>query len=556
MDETLVCFGDEIKALDETGRVGGYLVRFGTATETDLTGDYFDAATDFGTATETAVYYHHGLDATLKARRLGRGTLRQDDAGVWMEAQLELRDEYERKLFEMIRAGKMGLSSGTAAHLVQRSPAGKAQHIDHWPLGLDASITPTPAEPRTSVVALKTLISETTDHDDEADAEAVVNTAAGVVEMAVAHIDNNEMKTGEMNMNENQVPAEQPAGPAADLAALTQEIAELKAALTATPAAKPFGIISRTGNADQTDEVKAFLHYARTGDRSGLKAALNEGTGSQGGYVVPTAYSSEVVQARNDASILRRAGARVISLGGNNSFKVPTLTNSTAAVLTAEAASFNEVEPTFGQVTFTPYKYTKLVKASDEILMDNNVNLMSIITQDAGVAFAAAENAAFTTGTGSSQPEGVVTGSSAGVTAASSSAITSDEVIDLYHSLGYLYRANAVWMMNDATLKVVRKLKDNNNQYLWQPSLASGAPETLLGRPVITNNSMATITNSAKVILFGDFSYFWIADWSQMEMKRLDELYAANGQVGFTWYSRFDSHVMLSAAIKRLTMAA
>jgi HK97 family phage major capsid protein len=231
------------------------------------------------------------------------------------------------------------------------------------------------------------------------------------------------------------------------------------------------------------------------------------------------------------------------------------MTDSAAAVLTAEAASFDEKEPTFGEVTFVPYKYTKLVKASDETLNDSRIPIMDIVGQDATQAFAAAENAAFTTGTGSSQPQGVVTGASAGVTAAATGAITADEVIGLYHSLADLYRMNAVWMMNDATLKAIRVLKDTTNQYLWSPGLATGEPSTLLGRPVYINNSMATMATGVKSVLFGDMSYYWIADFSGMEMKRLNELYAANGQVGFTWYSRFDAHVMLSAAIKVITQA-
>jgi len=308
--------------------------------------------------------------------------------------------------------------------------------------------------------------------------------------------------------------------------------------------------------ANSDNELKAFENYARYGTKSSnLKAALNEGTAAQGGYLVPVQYSNDLVVQRRYLSILRAAGAKVIKVDGTNSFKVPTMTDSAAAVLTAEAASFDEKEPTFGEVTFVPYKYTKLVKASDETLNDSRIPIMDIVGQDATQAFAAAENAAFTTGTGSSQPQGVVTGASAGVTAAATGTITADEVIGLYHSLADLYRMNAVWMMNDATLKAIRVLKDTTNQYLWSPGLATGEPSTLLGRPVYINNSMATMATGVKSVLFGDMSYYWIADFGGMEMKRLNELYAANGQVGFTWYSRFDAHVMLSAAIKVITQA-
>lgn len=159
-EETLVYLGDTIKALDDVGRVGGYLVRFGTPDDADLEHDYFDAATDFDVdawPAKSRVYYHHGLDERLKNRKLGAGELRLDEVGVWIEAQLELRDGYEQAVFALVKQGKMGWSSGTAGHLVRRERKGKAQHITHWPLGLDASITPTPAEHRNMALPIKAL---------------------------------------------------------------------------------------------------------------------------------------------------------------------------------------------------------------------------------------------------------------------------------------------------------------------------------------------------------------------------------------------------------------
>lgn len=163
-ESTLVSFGGSVKALGD-GRVGGYLVRFSTANDPDLsaTKDFFTAQTGFGLEdnTSSAVYYAHCLDPQLKTRKIGRGTMKADDAGVWLEAQLSLRDEYEKHIYDLAQKGKLGWSSGTAAHLVTRkaveTPNGTAHEILTWPLGLDASLTPTPAEPRCDVVALKSL---------------------------------------------------------------------------------------------------------------------------------------------------------------------------------------------------------------------------------------------------------------------------------------------------------------------------------------------------------------------------------------------------------------
>jgi len=155
--DTVVWYGGEVKALDDEGKVGGYLVRFSTASDPDLAGDYFTKDTDFGFATKSTVLYHHGMDKTIKSRDLAVGELKIDDVGVWIEGQLKMRDEYEKAIFEMAKAGKLGWSSGTASHLVSRKSVGSATEILSWPLGLDASLTPTPCEPRTQAIPLKSL---------------------------------------------------------------------------------------------------------------------------------------------------------------------------------------------------------------------------------------------------------------------------------------------------------------------------------------------------------------------------------------------------------------
>lgn len=182
--DTLIAFGGAIKSLGttETGaeKIGGYLVEFGTAETHDATPerDFFDKDTDFGIqdGAKTAVYYHHGLDKTMGKRKLGTGTLELKEAGVWFEAELQKRDAYEENILKMVKAGKLGLSSGTAHHLVERTAVkcsrGKAHHVDHWPLGLDASLTPTPANYRNSVSSLKSLMEEAEEVEPTDDADA------------------------------------------------------------------------------------------------------------------------------------------------------------------------------------------------------------------------------------------------------------------------------------------------------------------------------------------------------------------------------------------------
>ena len=140
--------------------------------------------------------------------------------------------------------------------------------------------------------------------------------------------------------------------------------------------------------------------------------------------------------------------------------------------------------------------------------------------------------------------------------AASATAVTADELMDLFYSLKSPYRKNAVWILNDSTIKAIRKLKDNNGQYLWQPSLVAGTPDTILGRPVKTSAYMPAIAAGAKTIAFGDFSYYWIADRQGRSFKRLNELYAANGQVGFLGSQRVDGKMILPEAVKVLVQKA
>lgn len=155
MDDALIYYGDAVKALGG-GRVGGYLILFSTAADPDLSGDYFTKSTDFffDEQPRAVVLYDHGLDPTLKARKLGRGALRIDDVGVWVEAQLELRDQYEKAVYAMAEAGKLGWSSGSVPHLVERTPVKKSAEIKSWPI-VEASLTPMPIEPRTSAMTLK-----------------------------------------------------------------------------------------------------------------------------------------------------------------------------------------------------------------------------------------------------------------------------------------------------------------------------------------------------------------------------------------------------------------
>ena len=157
-------------------------------------------------------------------------------------------------------------------------------------------------------------------------------------------------------------------------------------------------------------------------------------------------------------------------------------------------------------------------------------------------------------GDGAGKPTGILNDAQVGVTAASATAITADELIDLYYALPAPYRATAVWVMNDATMRYIRKLKDSTGQYLWQKALHEGEHHTLLGRPIYHSPYAPEVEAGAKPILFGDLSYYWIGDRKGITFRRLNERYADTGQVGFLATKRLDGKLILPEAVKVLQM--
>ena len=216
-------------------------------------------------------------------------------------------------------------------------------------------------------------------------------------------------------------------------------------------------------------------------------------------------------------------------------------------------------DDSFGQVTIGSFKLGTTIKVSEELINDSVFPLEAYISKEFARRIGSREEESFFTGDGNGKPLGFLAakgGAEVGVTAASATAITADEIIDLYYSLKTPYRKNAVWILNDATVKAVRKLKDSTGQYLWQPSLTEGTPDKLLGRPVYTSAYMPTAAAGAKTIAFGDFKYYWIADRQGRSFRRLNELYAATGQVGFLGSQRVDGKLILSEAVKVLAQKA
>lgn len=358
----------------------------------------------------------------------------------------------------------------------------------------------------------------------------------------------------------------------ADVVALGKEIdrlekqealdRELSKPLNTPLTGKPIfqGMESKGGRAS-AEYQKAFWNAMRTRSGEGLdpviKNALQIGTDTEGGYLVPDEFERTLIEALDEENIFRKL-ANVISTSSGDR-KIPVVASKGAASWIDEEGAIPESDDSFGQVSIGAYKLGTMIKVSEELLNDSVFNLENYIAREFARRIGNKEEDAFFTGDGSGKPTGILAatgGAQIGVTAASATAITIDEILDLFYSLKSPYRNKSVFVMNDATIKAIRKLKDGQGQYIWQPSLQAGTPDTILNRPVYTSSYVPTIAASAKSIIFGDFGYYWVADRQGRVFKRLNELYAATGQVGFVATQRVDGKLILPEAIKVLQQKA
>ena len=330
------------------------------------------------------------------------------------------------------------------------------------------------------------------------------------------------------------------------------------------PMAKPLtgkplqpGMDEKTGRA--TDSYRnAFWKAMRNKTvRPEVFNALEVGTDSEGGYLVPDEYERTLIEALEEKNIFRRLAHVIHTSSGER--KIPVSVSKGTAAWIDEEAAYPESDDSVGQVSISAYKLATMIKISEELLNDSVFNMPAYISKEFARRIGAAEEEAFFTGNGVGKPLGILAatgGAQTGVTAASQTAVTFDEVIDLYYSLRAPYRQDGVFIMNDATIKALRKLKNGSGDYIWQPSVTLGAPDRVLNRPVYTSQYMPTLAAGAKTILFGDLSYYWVADREGRQFKRLNELYAATGQVGFLASERVDGKLILGESVQVLAMKA
>ena len=310
----------------------------------------------------------------------------------------------------------------------------------------------------------------------------------------------------------------------------------------------------KTGRA--SDEYrKGMLTALRTNFRQ-ISNVLSEGVDANGGYLVPEEYDRRLIDVLDEENIMRSLGTTITTSGEH---KINIAATKPAAAWIEEGGALTFGDATFDQIILDAHKLHVAIKVTEELLYDNAFGLENYIIQQFGKALANAEEDAFLNGSGKGQPLGILAatgGAEVGVTAASATAITADEIINLIYSLKRPYRKNAKFMCNDQTLAAIRKLKDSTGQYLWQPSLQSGEPDRILGYEVMTSPYFPVIAAGKPAMAFGDFSYYNIGDRGTRSFAELKELFAGNGMVGFVAKERVDGKLVLPEAVKLLQMKA
>ena len=303
---------------------------------------------------------------------------------------------------------------------------------------------------------------------------------------------------------------------------------------------------------------KSFWNAMRSKSiRPEVSDALQVGTDSEGGYLVPDEFEKTLVEALEEENIFRKLAHVINTSSGDR--KIPVVATKGTASWVDEEGLIPDSDDSFGQVSIGAYKLGTLIKVSNELLADSVFNLEAYISKEFGRRCGSKEEDAFFNGDGTGKPTGILhatLGAEVGVTSKNATDITADDVIDLFYSLKASYRKRAVWILNDSTVKAIRKLKDGNGNYIWQPALTAGSPDTILGRPVYTSAYVPTIAAGNRTVIFGDLSYYWIADRQGRTFKKLSELYATTDQTGFVATQRVDGKLILREAVKVLVQKA
>lgn len=328
--------------------------------------------------------------------------------------------------------------------------------------------------------------------------------------------------------------------------------AQLKAPTSAPLTGRP-GAGNEPEGKKSSAYTKAMLDWMRSGFHV-VSDVLSEGSDAEGGYLVPDEWDARLVDVLEEENVFRKK-ATILKTSGLHRINIAATKPAAAWIDEGGALTFGDA--TFGQVTLDAYKLYVAVKITEELLYDSAFPIDTYITQQFGKAIANAEEDAFLNGNGTGKPTGIFDATNGGtVVDAAGNKIASDDIFTLIYALKRPYRKNAEFIMNDATLAAIRKLKDANNQYIWQPSYQAGEPDRLAGYPVNTSAYAPKAEAGKAAIAFGDYKYYNIGDRGSRSFQELRELFAGNGMIGYVAKERVDGKLTLKEAVQILKLGA
>ncbi len=472
----------------------------------DLQGDTFTPETDLGDTRSFVglpVYWDHSL-GTLRGQI---GTVKAwipEDDGIDVEIELDRNSKYIQQVMSLVKEGKLGLSTGALSHLVER----KSGELKRWIVG-EISITPTPAEPRTF---------------------AMVKTAhrSGPETLRSGHdtqqTDINPNRTNEVReMTDNKV--------------LREEIVSVLSEMANGEPVKGGGVMTNRAPAakklttlgTKSEPTEALMHWIKTDDHIAAKATLVEGTGANGGFLVPRDFATQIVDKRDESWIGAKLGVQRYTTN-RQIFDIADQNEKADFAFVAESGAANFDEPTFSQSAIQVYTSSLAMKISNQLLRDDAMDLEGFLTREIGRAYARHLNQYMITGTGSSQPYGVLARATVFETLTSVSGISAANVINIAHKLPSWYADDSGatgWVMQNSTLGAIRSLA--TNFFAFQPT-PMGGMDSLYGKPYAISDKITALGASNKCIIYGNFNYYAFVENLGLEISRNPYLYQANYQ--------------------------
>jgi len=612
-DDMLLAQGGEVK-MWSGGKVEGYLVRFSDADNPDLEMEYFDAKTDFALtkAACSPIYYHHGQDPVLVKRVLCEGIMKLDDMGVWIEGQIKLRDKYEEAVQTLGLGHKLSWSSGTAPHLVERDePGPKATRISRWPLGLDASLTPTPAEPRNiadmksfraqDTPNLKALVPKVfaekadTGRDEAKSKKRKTERKQRSNEMRVYanngkwHVYN----VGEDGEPEGFLPiasydtedeakayiTDQTKPDALRMVelidaqtkvteALVTRIEAMQQAAVVEPrrGAALVNVVNAGGEVVKTVNGKTFDDYmyaivendVKTLAEMGAAKTVSEGTGASGAFLVPETFIPELIRIEPEKEIVYpRADRQPV----NGPVRLPGLSTAgqtagrsnfmggVAAVWNQSGTTKPETEPVFSQISLNPWELTGYVAVEDQLLSRSAINLPQLLTGLFRDALMFYRDEAFLDGTGAGQPLGII--NAPGTYIHSRDAAASVSYLDMVRMKGHLLPqswATAHWIFSISCYEELTQMQDPNGSYIWQQNAVDGEPKTLLGLPYVFTEKTPILGSQGDVIL-ADENFYYVAEEGGISIAQSEHVYFLQNQTAFKFFLKVDGQEKLAAPV-------